>query len=180
VIRYVALLRAVNVAGRNSVAMADLRAWIADLGFSNPRTLLNSGNVVFDGAKTAIARLETRLETEAKKALKIETPFVVRTADDLDRVVARNPFPKEAAADPGHLIVVFAKADLDASGVRSLEAAIVGRERVRADGRHLYAVYPDGAGRSKLTAALIDKKLGCAGTGRNWNTVLKLREAACE
>jgi uncharacterized protein (DUF1697 family) len=170
----------VNLAGRNTVAMADLRAWIEELGFGNPRTLLNSGNVVFEGAKLSTERLEAKLETEAKKALKIDTPFLVRTGADLDRVVDRNPFPKEAASDPGRLIVVFAKANLAASRVKSLEEAIVGRERVRADGRHLYAVYPDGAGQSKLTAALIDKKLGCAGTGRNWNTVMKLRDIACE
>ena len=177
--RYVALLRAVNVAGRNTVAMADLRAWIEELGFKNPCTLLNSGNVVFEGAKLSTERLEAKLETEAKKALKIDTPFVIRTGVDLERVIARNPFPKEAASDPGHLIVVFAKTELAAANVTSLEAAIVGRERVRADGRHLYAVYPDGAGRSKLTAALIDRTLGVAGTGRNWNTVTKLKEMAC-
>jgi uncharacterized protein (DUF1697 family) len=177
--RYVALLRAVNVGGRNAVAMADLRAWFEDLGFQNPRTLLNSGNIVFEAATLSIERLEVKLEADARKALKIETPFLVRTGEDLARVVARNPFPKEASSDPGHLLVVFAKANLAAANVKSLEEAIVGRERVRADGRHLYAVYPDGAGRSKLTAALIDKKLGCAGTARNWNTVIKLKELAC-
>lgn len=177
--RYVALLRAVNVGGRNIVAMADLRAWIEDLGFANPRTVLNSGNVVFEGGTLATERLEAKLESEAKKALKIETPFVVRTGADLERVIERNPFPKEASSDPGRLLVIFTKANLAAASVKSLEAAIVGRERVRADGRHLYAVYPDGAGQSKLTAALIDKKLGCAGTGRNWNTVMKLKDLAC-
>jgi len=179
VTRYVALLRAVNLAGRNTVAMSDLRAWIEDLGFANPRTLLNSGNVVFEGPKMAVDRLETRLEAEAKKALNIDTPFVIRTGADLERVIARNPFPKESTSDPGHLLVIFAKTELVASNVKTLQDAIVGRERVRADGRHLYAVYPDGVGRSKLTAALIDKKLGVAGTGRNWNTVLKLKELAC-
>ena len=57
-------------------------------------------------------------------------------------------------------------------------AAIVGAEIVRAEGRHLYAVYPDGVGRSRLTTQLIEKHLGTRGTGRNWNTVLKLMELA--
>jgi uncharacterized protein (DUF1697 family) len=179
VTRYVALLRAVNLAGHNKVAMADLRAWLEDLGFSNPRTLLQSGNVVFEGGAQPIERLEATLEADAKKRLKIATPFVVRTGDDLTRVVARNPFKKEAAADPAHLLVVFAKGELAPANVKSLQDAIVGREVVRADGRHLFVVYPDGIGRSKLTAALIDRKLGVAGTARNWNTVLKLKELAC-
>ncbi len=177
--RYVALLRAVNLAGRNSVAMADLRAWIEKLGFSNPRTLLQSGNVVFDGRAQPPAKVEALLEGEAKKRFAFHIPVVVRTADDLSRIVARNPFPKEAQSDPGRLLVVFMKGSIATPNVKTLEAAIVGREVVRADGAHLYAVYPDGQGRSKLTAALIEKKLGVVGTGRNWNTVLKLKEMAC-
>ena len=177
--RYVALLRAVNLPGHNKVAMGDLRAWLEDLGFSNPRTLLQSGNVVFDAAMQSPERLEAKLEADAKKRLKIDTPFVVRTCDDLAQVIARNPFSREAASDPGHLLVVFAKTVLAAANVKTLEAAIVGRERVRADGRHLYVVYPDGVGRSRLTGALIDRKLGVAGTARNWNTVCKLKELVC-
>jgi uncharacterized protein (DUF1697 family) len=177
--RYVALLRAVNLAGKNSVAMAELRAWIEELGFSNPRTLLQSGNVVFDGRDQATDRIEARLEADAKKRLKIDTPFVVRTAGEILRVVDRNPFPKEAAADPGRLLVIFAKGPVVPANVKTLQTKIVGREVVRGGERELYVVYPDGAGRSKLTAALIDRTLGVAGTGRNWNTVLKLKEIAC-
>ncbi len=177
--RYVALLRAVNLPGHNKVAMSDLRAWLEDLGFSNPRTLLQSGNAVFEGDAEEPERLEARLEADARKRLKIDTPFIVRTGADLTRLVSRNPFAKEAAAAPGRLLVVFAKGKLAASNVKALEAAIVGRERIRADGKHLFIVYPDGAGRSKLTGALIDRKLGVAGTARNWNTVTKLTEVAC-
>ena len=178
-IRYVALLRAVNLAGRNSVAMADLRAWMADLGFANPRTLLQSGNVVFDAREQATSKLEARLESEAAARFRFDITFVVRTGEEIARVVARNPFRKEAAADPGHLLVVFLKAAAAPKNVKALQEAIVGREIVHGDGPHLYAVYPDGAGRSKLTAALIERKLGAAGTARNWNTVKKLEELAC-
>lgn len=177
--RYVALLRAVNIAGKNSVAMSDLRAWIEKLGFSNPRTLLQSGNVVFDGRAQPTGKLEALLEAEAKKRFRFDIPVVVRTADDLTRIVDRNPFPKEAAADPRRLLVVFMKGSIAAPNLKTLEAAIVGSEVVRAEGAQLYAVYPDGQGRSKLTAALIERKLGVAGTARNWNTVLKLKEMAC-
>ncbi len=177
--RYVALLRAVNLAGRNSVAMADLRAWIEKLGFSNPRTLLQSGNLIFDGRARSAARLEAMLEAEARKRFKFDIAIALRTADDFAVVVDRNPFPKEAVSDPGHLLVVFMKGAIAPGNLEALQAAIVGREVVRADGRHLYAVYRDGVGRSKLTAALIERKLGVVGTGRNWNTVLKLKEIAC-
>jgi uncharacterized protein (DUF1697 family) len=178
-VTYIALLRAVNLAGLNRVSMGDLRAWLLDLGFANPQTLLQSGNAVFQGRDRSAAAIEALLERDAKKRLKIDTTFFVRTADEWSKVAARNPFPKEAERDPGHLLVVFLKESAAAKNVTALEQAIVGREIVRADARQLYVVFPDGVGRSRLTTALIEKKIGSAGTGRNWNTVLKLKELAC-
>jgi uncharacterized protein (DUF1697 family) len=172
--RHVALLRAVNLAGKRGVSMADLRVMLGKLGFEDARTVLQSGNVVFDGGKRKTADLERLLEGECVKHLRLSTEFFVRSADEWDEVVARNPFPKEAASDPARLLVMFLKSAPTSSHVRALEAAIVGREIVRADGRHLYAYYPDGAGQSKLTNALLARHLASPCTGRNWNTVLRL------
>jgi uncharacterized protein (DUF1697 family) len=77
-------------------------------------------------------------------------------------------------------VVGFLKEAPDSAAVTALQKAIVGREVVRAIGRHAYVVYPDGIGRSKLTSAIVEKKLGTRGTGRNWNTVLKLQALANE
>jgi len=173
--RYVAFLRAVNVGGRGTVAMAGLRSMVEGLGLSRVQTLLQSGNVIFDAASTPEALLEARLQAEAAKRLSVETDFMVRTAAELVAIVASNPFPEAAASDPGHLLVLFAKDPPAAAAVEALQAAIKGRETVRARGRDLYTVYPDGIGRSKLTNALIESKLGTRVTGRNWNTVLKLQ-----
>jgi uncharacterized protein (DUF1697 family) len=171
---YVALLRAINVAGHNKVAMSDLRNLCEDLGLAGAQTLLQSGNLVFQGGKRSETALERLLETETAKRLGVSTDFIVRSAADWDAIVARNPFPKEAKSDPGHLVVVFLKAAPPANNVDALRAAIQGPETVSLDGKHLYAVYPAGIGRSKLTMALIEKKLATRGTARNWNTVLKL------
>ena len=126
------------------------------------------------GKAATATEVEKLLEAEAAKRLKLTTDFFVRSAAEWERVVAANPFPEEAARDPGHLVVVALKNETEAANVTTLQAAIKGRERVAAKGNHLYAVYPDGIGRSKLTLPLIEKKLGTRGTGRNWNTVLKL------
>jgi uncharacterized protein (DUF1697 family) len=171
---HIALLRAVNLPGHNKVGMADLRKLLADLGFENVQSILQSGNLIFESTGKTPAQLEGLLESEAKKRLGLETPFFVRSAKDWKAVVAGNPFPEEAERDPGHLIVVFLKKEASAKDVAVLQAAIKGREVVRAKGRHAYIVYPDGVGRSKLTNVMIEKKLGSSGTGRNWNTVLKL------
>jgi len=172
--RHVALLRAVNLAGRNAVSMASLRALLEELRFSEVRSLLQSGNLVFDDDRRTPAELERLLEEATMKKLGVRTDYFVRTSRDWSKLVAANPFPREAREDPGHLLVVCLKKAPSASDVKSLQAAIRGREIVRAEGRQAYIVYPDGVGRSKLTAALIEKKLGARGTARNWNTVLKL------
>ncbi len=175
---YVGLLRGINVGGRNRVAMADLRDMVADLGFAGARTLLQSGNLVFQGARRTSEQLERLLELETEKRLGIGVDYCVRTATEWTALVARNPFPDEAERDPSHLLVLFQKEAPKAKDVAALQAAIRGPERVRAEGKQVYIVYPAGIGDSKLTSAVLDKKLGSRGTGRNWNTVLKLADLA--
>lgn len=176
--RHIALLRAVNLGPHNKIAMADLKALLVGLGFADAQTLVQSGNVVFTGGTTPPADLEQTLERAAAETLGLRTEFFVRTAKEWQEIVAANPFPQEAKDDPSHLVALVVKDALTASAVTALQQAIVGREVVRAKGRCAYIVYPDGIGRSKLTSALIEKKLGTRGTARNWNTVLKLAALA--
>jgi len=171
---HIGLLRAVNLPGHNKIGMADLRELLAALGMRDVRSLLQSGNVVFRSDGHNAAQLERVLERAAAKRLGLETDFFVRTASDWKTVLAGNPFPEEAERDPSHLLVMFLKDAPDREHVTALQEAITGREVVRAKGRHAYVVYPDGIGRSRLTSALIEKKLTTRGTGRNWNTVVKL------
>jgi uncharacterized protein (DUF1697 family) len=176
---HIALLRAVNLPAHNQIAMADLRDLLTQLGFADARSLLQSGNLVFQSDRgTTAAYLGRLLEAEAAKRLGLETEFFVRTAADWKAVIAHNPFRKEAEHDPSHLVVMFLKDAPAVTDVKALQAAIKGHEVVRAHGRHAYIVYPDGIGRSRVTNVLIEKKLGTRGTGRNWNTVLKLQALA--
>jgi uncharacterized protein (DUF1697 family) len=174
VTRHVALLRAVNLGGKNKVAMADLRTLLSDLGLEDPRSLLASGNLVFGSAKRSTDQLEALLERETEARLGLATDYFVRTAREWRALVDANPFAAEAEAEPGWLLVLAAKDAPAATRVRLLQDAIRGRERVRAVGRQAYAVYPDGIGRSKLTTAVLERHLATRVTGRNWNTVLKL------
>ncbi len=171
---YVALLRAINLPHHKQVAMADLRDLLTQLGFVDPRSLLQSGNLLFRSGARSGAQLERLLEKEAASRLALETDLFVRSAAEWQSVIAHNPFRKEAERDPARLVVIFLKDAPSAKAVRALQVAITGPEVVRASGRHAYIVYPNGTGRSRLTNALIEKHLGTRGTGRNWNTVLKL------
>lgn len=175
---HIGLVRAINLAGHNKVTMADLRRLLADLGLHDAQSLLQSGNLVFRSDVGTPAQLERTLEAGAEASLGLRTEFFVRTANEWKAVVAANPFPDEARRDPQHLLVMLLKEPAAPAAVRALQDAIAGREMVRANGRQAYIVYPDGIGRSRLTTALIEKKLGTRCTGRNWNTVIKLGELA--
>src|SRR5262245_46265724 len=160
---HIALLRAVNLAGHNPVTMADLRELLVHLGHTEGRSLLQSGNLVFVSHARTTGLLERGLERAAKTRLGLETPFFVRTADEWRALVAANPFPQEARRDPGHLIMMLLKDAPQPSAVTALQHAVSGREVVRVIGREVYIVYPDGVGRSRLTNALIERKLGTRG-----------------
>jgi uncharacterized protein (DUF1697 family) len=175
---YIALLRGINVGGHKQVTMDDLRDLLTQLGLSDARSLLQSGNLVFRAEATTGAQLEHLLEIGAEKRLGLQTDFFVRSAEEWKAIVARNPFRREAEHDPSHLVVFFLKDAPLVGGVEALQAAIRGPEVVRAHERHAYVVYPNGIGRSRLTNALIESKLGRRGTARNWNTVLKLSALA--
>jgi uncharacterized protein (DUF1697 family) len=171
---HIALLRAINVGGRNKVAMSDLRDLCEDLGLAGAQSLLQSGNLVFQSGRRSGTELERLLEMETAKRLGLSADFIVRSAADWDTIVARNPLPKKASSDPSHLVVVFLKGAPPTKRLDALRAAIRGPEVVSLYGKQLYVVYPAGIGRSKLTLPLIEKALATRGTGRNWNTVLKL------
>ena len=177
---HIALLRGVNVGGHQPVTMSDLRDLLAELGFETARSILQSGNLIFSSLPRAGAELERMLEAETEKRLGIRADFLIRGAKEWRDVVAHNPFPKEAERDPSHLVVMFLKAAVHAKAVKAVRAAIAGREKLSADGRQVYIVYPDGIGKSKLTNVMLEKKLGTRGTARNWNTVLKLAAALDE
>jgi uncharacterized protein (DUF1697 family) len=169
---FVALLRAVNVGGTSKAPSADLKAAAEKIGLQEVQPVLQTGNLVFR-ADEKVEALETRLEQVFLEQLGLKTEVMVRDAAQWSALVAANPFPNEAKSDPSHLLVMVMKREPLADGVKALQAH-PGPERVEARGRELYIVYPEGIGRSRLNAASGWKKLGCQGTGRNWNTVLKL------
>jgi uncharacterized protein (DUF1697 family) len=175
--RVVALLRAVNVGGTGKIVMSELCDVLGDLGFTGVKSLLQSGNVVFRCTGPANAALEAKLEAAVAEQLGVKTTFFVRSASEWDAIVAKNPYPREAEADPARLVLMTLKSAPSAKDVDALRAAITGRETIAAIGKQAYFIYPDGQGTSKLTNAVIERKLGSSGTARNWNTVLKLAAA---
>jgi len=175
----ICLLRGVNVGGV-TVPMADLRAIATEAGFDDPRTLLASGNLVIrsDAAPTEV---ETRLEAGIAARFDRRIEVIVRTPDHWAALMAANPFPAEAASDGGasRLLVMVMKDGINPGALDALRAFAYGGERVEAvsvaGGEALYMWHPDGMGRSKMAEKAVPRLIG-VGTGRNWNTVLKLAD----
>lgn len=154
--------------------MADLCAVFDEVGFPGAKSLLQSGNVVFDAGARDTKKLEKLLEDATAKTLGVETTYIVRTAAEWKRLVAANPFTREAKEDPARLVAFVLKTEPPKGAEQALNSAVKGREVGRVVGACAYIHYPDGQGRSKLTTAVIEKTLGRPGTARNWNTVLKV------
>ncbi|RIK46479.1 MAG: hypothetical protein DCC58_03035 [Chloroflexi bacterium] len=171
---YIALLRGINVGGATSFPMADLRALASDLGFTSVRTLLQSGNLIFRAAAQPTADLEQQLEAATAARREHHPDYIVRAAAEWQALVAANPFPAAAAADPTRLVVMCLKTVPTDEQVRALQAAISGPETLEVRGREAYIIYPNGQGRSQLTTNVVEKHLVTRATARNWNTVLKI------
>jgi uncharacterized protein (DUF1697 family) len=168
--RLIVLLRGVNLASRNRVAMPALREALAESGFDDVKTYVQSGNVVLSSRKSP-ARVAADVERLVAERFGLEIGVVVRTRDELADVVERDPLGK-VAGNPKLYQVTFLAAAPDRDAVAKLEALATGGERLVASGRELYAWHPNGVGRSKLAARLSARELG--GTARNWKTVTTL------
>jgi len=169
--RYLALLRGVNVGGKNVVAMAELRALFASLGHTEVTTFIQSGNVLFDAAKRPVA---TALEAAIGSRFGISVVVAVRTPREIDAVVAGNPF---SDADPARLHVGFLTAPPTLAAFDRIDRDAFLPERVALHGDHVYLELPNGMGRARLPSA-VDRALGGAVTVRNWKTTSRLAELA--
>lgn len=174
---YVILLRAVNLGSRGKLAMEDFRKLLEDLKFRNVTTYIQSGNAVAETNASA-ASVCKAVGAGLQKLMGISVPVIVRSHDDLSRVIAANPYAAETATDGARVHAVFLSGVPAAGKGSGLEQLVIKnptrRDRYHLAGDTLYLHLPDGAGESKFTAQALDRILGVTATARNWNTVLKL------
>jgi uncharacterized protein (DUF1697 family) len=171
---YIALLRGINVGG-NMLKMNRLREVCADLALRNIRTYVQSGNVVFEGGKNSahwVKAIETALEGECRLPVSV----VVRTAEEIARVAARNPFLDERGIDIKRLGVTFFRDAPAPAALKSLSIPGAGADRFVRAGTEIYLHCPGGFGETKLSNNTFERLLSIRATTRNWNTVLTLAE----
>jgi uncharacterized protein (DUF1697 family) len=173
----IALLRGINVGGKNKLAMADLRAIAGDVGFPDATTYVQSGNVVLPSVPAAqVGGVAATLSTAIAERTGLTVPVITRTADEWRAIIDANPFP-EAAADGTKLHVILLDGP-PSSKLRAFDAAPFAPEQASVGHREVYLSLPDGMGRSKLAVALQRVDHAKTGTARNWRTVLALASLA--
>lgn len=171
---YIALFRGINVGGNNKLPMKELSAVLESLGLKNVRTYIQSGNAIFHSNAGDTRTLAAKISAAIKKSHGFEPKVLLLDANTLMQAIKSNPYP-EAEAAPNTLHVNFLTAIPLNPDLKSLERIKAENERFHLAGDVLYLHAPDGIGRSKL-AANMERLLGVSMTGRNWNTVLKLKE----
>ncbi len=173
--RYAALLRAVNLGGDSKVSMAALREVLADLGYSDVTTYLQSGNAAFSSPGRDAAKLEAEIQAAAAEHLGVRCGVMVRTGAEMAAAVGGNPLGGEPE-NPSRYFVAFFGSQPDPAAAAKVMARSFEPDQMWVTGRHAYLWCPNGAARTKLTNNAVEKWLGVAATSRNWNTVTRLAD----
>jgi uncharacterized protein (DUF1697 family) len=174
----IAMLRAVNVAGYQKISMEALKALCVSMGLEDVRTYIQSGNIVFREHREGAAKLALKLEERIEAEFGFRPAVIVRTAAEMRKVIANNPFAGRDGIEPNRLLVVFMGGAPTQKARDQVLALPCEPEEMYIVGRELYIYYPNGMARPKIPVARLEKTLQCSSTGRNWNTVNKLMAMA--
>ena len=174
----VSMLRGVNVGGHNKIKMEALRALYESLGLRDAQTYVASGNIVFRTKAQSFTALAKRIESAIEQNSGFRPRVILRTTSELKDAVARNPFRTRRGIEPDKLLVMFLESHPAAEALEQVLKIKAAPEEMHIHGREVYLYFPNGMARPKLSWVTVEKKLKTAGTGRNWNSVIKLLEIA--
>jgi len=176
----ICMLRGVNIGPHNRVKMDALRALCMSLKFEDPRTYVQSGNVIFRVKEKNSAALAKKIQQAIALEFGFRPEVILRTLAELRRAVAANPFAGRRDVEPGKLLVTFLNTEPGPDARTTLAKFKDHLEEIHLAGREMYIYFPNGAGKSKLPWSSVEKLLKTTGTARNWNSVSKMLEIAEE
>ena len=176
----ISMLRGVNLGPHNRIKMDALRAVYSSLRFEDPRTYVQSGNVIFKTKEKNSAQLARKIQVAIQNACGCSPEVILRTADEVRKAIAATPFADRPNLEPGKILVTFLAAEPPRDAEATLAKFKDYPEELHLKGRELYIYFPNGAGRSKLPWSSVEKLLGVTGTARNWNSVTNMLKMAEE
>ena len=175
---YIAMLRGINIGPHKRIKMDRLRESFEALGFDRVRTYIQSGNVVFKAGKISPTGLCKKIEERLLNDFGFPVPVILRTRDQMEKVIRGNPLLKEKDIDPSKLHVAFLSDAPTPAALGKLETLTLAPDRARCLGQELYLYFPNGVSGSSLWKHPLDRVLSVTATMRNWNTVNQLYEMA--
>jgi uncharacterized protein (DUF1697 family) len=175
---FIAMLRGINVSGHKIIKMEPLRACFIAMDFSQVKTYVQSGNLVFEAPNELTVGLADKIKRKILHEFGFSVPVAVKTVAELRHIVQNNPFAKNPAIDTSKLHVTFLSAPPPKSALQELLPLAVDPEQIQIIEKEIYLYCPNGYGRTKLSNNAIEKKLAVEATTRNWNTVNTLLEMA--
>lgn len=175
--KYISLLRGINVSGQKKIEMPELKALYESLQFENVVTYIQSGNVIFDSNDKNKSDIKKIIEDAIKKKYKFHVPVEIRTKREIENIIKNNPFaPVDLEKNGTKILVTFLNTKPDKTKVSNLLEYVVSPEKLIIKGKEVFLHCPDGYGKSKLSNNFIENKLDTEATTRNWKSVLKLLE----
>jgi len=175
--KYISILRGINVSGQKKIKMLELKLLYESLGFQNVVTYIQSGNVIFDAKEKNKTDLKTNIEDAIDKKYKFHVPVEIRTKREFENIIKNSPFGSVDLVEEGtKVLVTFLCAKPNKNKVSNILKYVVSPEKLVVKGKEVYLYCPNGYGKSKLSNTFLEKKLGVEATTRNWKSVLKLFE----
>lgn len=165
------MLRGINVSGQKKIKMHELKTFYQSLNLKEVTTYIQSGNVIFRCPNTNSKKLEKEIERKIKESFGFNVAVLIRTKDEFEKLIERNPFPKK---DITKLHVTFLSDHQKKVPIKDINSVKEKSEEFSISGSEIYLFCPNGCGKSKLSNNFFEKKLNVSATTRNWRTVIKL------
>ena len=175
---YISILRGINVSGHRMIKMDALKKMCAELGFSNIRTYIQSGNIVFQAKETATQKLSELIESVINKTFGFDVPAIILTKDELENIIKSNPFVKDETKNASFFHVTFLSGNPAKENIELLQQADLKNDEYAVGDKAIYLYCPDSYSNSKLTNSFFENKLKVIATTRNWKTTNELLNMA--
>ncbi|MDN3664334.1 DUF1697 domain-containing protein [Algibacter miyuki] len=170
---YIALLRGINVGGKNKILMAELRSLLVGMGLENVKTYIQSGNILFNAEDNTCVELETQINIAILSKFNLDVPVLVKTPEDLQHIFDSCPFSEEEKQN-SYFMMLYSKPENNL--VETVLEIEYQNERVNISGSCIYFYASHGYGRTKYNTNFFERKLKVTATARNYKTMLKLLE----
>jgi len=179
--KYISILRGINVGGHKKIKMADLKALYVALNFKAVETYIQSGNVIFESSSSDVSTLKSTIEIAISEEFGFDVPVLIRSVQDWKQVMDNCPFlPVDLNVDGTNVLVTFLSEPPETERILVVKALVKPPEELHILGREVYLHCPNGYGNTKLSNPLLERKLAVEATTRNWKSVVKLAEMSSD